>query len=166
MPIESESEDGDEGLNDPVFGRPQLYPIKACPDPSELPSLRKGLRKRKPPHIEGGMKAGIGSIGGFVIEQIEGGHRIEWQLCGQEKKSATFSELCSSHGKELERLEVGWLIANLVEQEALQIMDSIGGPKEAMSYTAPLWKIEIAWRHWALVPAGFMISATTKKAAR
>jgi hypothetical protein len=101
------------------------------PTPADLPALRKGLRKRSVPEVRLNMAGNAEGLGRFAVDQTSDGFLIKWQLSGEEQKEAMFAELCSSPAKELERLELGWLIAEVAGREAQRLMDAIGGPNEA-----------------------------------
>ena len=130
------------------------------PTPSELVGLRKGLKKRAVPKAFDSLWASQPGIGGFVFEQDGADLRAEWVVGVSEKeqprKNAMFHELCNAPDRELERLELGWLIADLFAFHAQEVLNSIGGPNEAMREAAPFWKMADNWKHWALVPAGHM----------
>ena len=130
------------------------------PTPAELPGLRKGLKKRALPKAFDGLWASQPGIGGFVFEQDGDDLRAEWVAGASEKeqprKKEMFLELCHSPDKEQERLELGWLIADLFTHHAQEVLHSIPGPNEAMREASPFWKMADNWKHWALVPAGHM----------
>jgi hypothetical protein len=130
------------------------------PTAEELPGLRKGLRKRAVPHVFDGMWSSQPGIGGVIFNRDGSTYRVEWVAGASEKvqprKKAMFDELCKRPEMELERLEIGYLLHDLCAHQASEVMNSMGGPNEAMSATAPIWKAADDWKHWGLVPAGHM----------
>lgn len=126
------------------------------PSPDQLQALRKGLRRRKVPTIRQGMRGSFDDLGAFVARQDEGGLMVEWMFKGSQKKAALFAELCSEPAREIDRLELGWLIANMFDAEAQRIMDAIGHPMEAIRESAEPRKLADDWRHWAIVKPGHM----------
>jgi hypothetical protein len=110
--------------------------------------------KGRMPNVFDGMFGGHPELGGFVFHQKGGDFEVEWQHCGKEKQVALFSELCRFEEKQLDRRDVGLLIADIMDHEAQRIMDSIGGPMESLTYTAPIRRMVDAWRSWASAPAG------------
>ncbi len=131
------------------------------PTTDELVKLRKGLRKRKVPPVFDSMWASQPGIGGFRLRADGDDFQVEWVTFEkgekQPPKFASWRQLCTDPQVEHLRLEVGWLASDLAGHKGREIMDSIGGPNEAMHEAAPYWKAADDWRHWALVPAGHML---------
>lgn len=130
--------------------------MDTLPDKDQLPVLRKGLRKRKLPVLRSGMRGAFDSLGSFSVTKETDDFVIEWQLKGNTSKSSSFNDLCVDPELELERLELGWLIAAMFDFEAQRIMDSIGHPIEAFNASSEHRKTAEDWRHWAKVKAGHM----------
>lgn len=130
------------------------------PTAEELTGLRKGLRKRLIPRVFDGMWSSQPGIGGVIFHRDGKTYRVEWVVGASEKdqprKKAMFDDLCIRPEMELERLEIGYLLAELCEDHAAKVIESIGGPIEAMGEAAPIFKTADDWRHWGLVPAGHM----------
>jgi len=126
------------------------------PTIDQLPALRKGLRKRKTPAIRAGMRGSFDSLGTFSVTKSSDTFLISWQIKGGNEKSSNFNELCVDTKLELDRLELGWLIAAMYDLEAQRIMDSIGHPIEAFNAASEPRKAADDWRHWAKVKAGNM----------
>ena len=61
-----------------------------------------------------------------------------------------------------QRLEVGWLIANLRMIEGRHVRDAIPGPNGAMRESSRYFEAEDRWRHWSQVRAGHMIGLTRR----
>jgi len=126
------------------------------PTMDQLPALRKGLRKRKTPVIRPGMRGSFDALGTFSVSKATDDFLIEWQIQDGALKSSSFRDLCTDPGLELDRLELGWLIAAMFDFEAQRIMDSIGHPIEAFNAASEPRKAADDWRHWAKVKAGQM----------
>jgi hypothetical protein len=126
------------------------------PTIDQLPALRKGLRKRKAPLVRAGMRGSFESLGSFSVTKAADSFLMEWQIKGSTSKSLSFKDLCTDPELELDRLELGWLIAAMFDFEAQRIMDSIGHPIEAFNAASEPRKAADDWRHWAKVKAGQM----------
>jgi hypothetical protein len=126
------------------------------PTKDQLPALRKGLRKRKLPILRSGMRGSFESLGSFSVTKAADDFLIEWQIKGGTSKSSSFKDLCTDPGLELDRLELGWLIAAMFDFEAQRIMDSIGHPMEALKAASEPRQAADDWRHWAKVKSGHM----------
>lgn len=126
----------------------------------ELQNLRRGLRKRKLPHVFHEMWCSQPGIGGAKFIANGNDFDVEWVVVEAGKKSAlkhaSFQQLCADPNFELLRLELGWVVADICQVDAQAVMDSIGHPTEAWKAAAPQRKVAESWRHWALVPAGYM----------
>ena len=46
-------------------------------------------------------------------------------------------------------------LSNIFKEQGSNILNSIGGPNEAMREASPYFKLADDWYHWAVVPAGF-----------
>ena len=126
------------------------------PTIDQLSALRKGLRKRKAPVVRAGMRGSFESFGSFSVTKAADSFLMEWKIKGGTSKSSSFKDLCTDTGLELDRLELGWLIAAMFDLEAQRIMDSIGHPIEAFNAASEPRKAADDWRHWAKVKAGQM----------
>ena len=124
------------------------------PTIDQLPALRKGLRKRKSPVVRSEMRGSFDALGSFSVSKATDDFLIEWHIKGGALKSSSFKDLCTDPGLELDRLELGWLIAAMFDYEAQHIMDSIGHPIEAFNAASEPRKAADDWRHWAKVKAG------------
>lgn len=126
------------------------------PTIDQLSALRKGLRKRKAPVVRAGMRGSFESLGSFSVTKAADSFLMEWKIKGGSSKSSSFKDLCTDPELELDRLELGWLIAAMFDFEAQRIMDSIGHPIEAFNAASEPRKAADDWRHWAKVKAGQM----------
>ena len=131
------------------------------PTHEELATLRKGLRKRKVPHVFDGMWQSWPGIGGVMFRADGDDFNVEWVLWVNGKKTpsqfVSFKALCTEPEKDLVRLEIGWLMHDMIRAQGQQIMDSIGGPNESWREAKPYFNAADQWKHWALVAAGRMI---------
>jgi hypothetical protein len=131
------------------------------PSLENLLEIRKKLKKNKAPKIHGGMKAFNPEIGGFEVIPREDELEIRWNILKNGNRISSgvykFSQLCTEPEFEKLRLDVGWLIADLLELEANNMLQSIPGPNEAIKESEFYRKLASTWRHWAQVEAGFMI---------
>lgn len=143
----------------------QLNYLPPIPDISQLPSLRKGLRKQKIPDISVLTEFSYDNIGNFSIQHSLEDSCISWNIAEKLTKIFNFNDLCFNVERELDRLEFGWMIANIARQDMFNQME------EANNIPHPLYaeeainkainhyeKIEKKWRHWSLVPAGHMLT--------
>lgn len=130
--------------------------MEKLPDKDQLLALRKGLRKRKLPVVRSGMCGSFEQLGSFSVTKAAGSFLMEWKVKDGISKSLSFKDLCTDPGLELDRLELGWLIATMFDFEAQRIMDSIGHPFEAFNAASEPRKAADDWRHWAKVKAGQM----------
>jgi hypothetical protein len=87
----------------------------------------------------------------------DGARYLEWQMHGGAWKRFEFDDLSRNPNLAAERLEVGWLIANIFLFEGRRVRESIPGPNEAMRESARFFEEEGRWRHWAQVRAGHMV---------
>lgn len=128
----------------------QLPPI---PSPDELTKLRrngwKKRRKAKHPKIalDGGQHPQLGHI---RLEKINDDYRVTFAEPGGEDRTALLSELCDREDLADDRLHFGWLVANLYHLDGLHVRESIPGPNEAMSESAPFLNAADDWRRWAI----------------
>jgi len=128
--------------------------LKTIPNKEELASLQKSIRARKLPKINDGMSGRHTDIGEFKCFKTSQDFRIEWQRIGGKPKSAFFKELIDFEKNAQDRLDCGYLIADIINKEAVILLHSIPDSKEAMKYTNSYFDMEEAWRHWAIIPTG------------
>ena len=142
-----------------------LTELPCMPNRETLKTMRKGLRKQMRPDPGSVTTGRHDKIGEFAFEQQPDGAFVTWQLAGEPSKHAKFNELCLSEEREMDRLELGWMIANMALLDMLHELEdarSIPDPNnctravnQVMGYFG---KIVKRWRHWAIVPAGHMLS--------
>lgn len=133
---------------------PVLPPL---PKAEHLEAMGRKARKKKVPHLPADLHGQLPGIGEFKIVDAGGTIHLEWQIQDGPRKRFGFDELSRDVGLASERLEVGWLIADLWLAHGHRIRNSIPSPNEAMRESARFFDAEDRWRHWAQVPAGHMI---------
>ena len=131
------------------------------PTQDELQSLRKGLRKRKLPRIFDGMWCSEPGIGGIKLTAVGPDFHVEWVSFDNRVKSATkhaeWNNLCSDPGYEMQRLEIGLVVSDILKAQGEKVMDSIGHPIDAFNEAKPYRDAAEEWKHWATVKAGHML---------
>ena len=102
------------------------------PTPSELVALRKGLRKRKTPNVFDGMWCSEPGVGRVKVTREENDYRIEWVTFDNGIKSSLkierWSALCTNPELEMQRYEVGCVVAAVLRIQGQQVEDSVGHP--------------------------------------
>lgn len=131
------------------------------PTQEELQALRKGLRKRKLPRVFGGMCCSEPGIGGVKVTAAETDFHLEWVSfeggVKSELKHAEWSSLCSDPSFEMQRLEIGLVVSEILQARGKKVMDSIGHPLDALNEAKPYLDAADNWKHWATVKAGHML---------
>lgn len=131
------------------------------PTTKELQTLRKDLRKRKLPRVFDGMWCSEPGIGGMKLTASEGDLQVEWVSFEGDVKSAlkhaAWSKLCTDRALEMERLEIGYVVSEILLAQAQKVQDSIGHPIAAINETKPYRDAAEEWIHWATVEAGHML---------
>lgn len=148
----------------PVGSCSHINELPPIPCISQLNSLRKGLRKQKIPIVASLTEGGHKEIGAFSIEHLDSDSRVTWNAIGKSTKTFNFSELCFDIEREFDRLEFGWMIANMARldmlhgiQDARKIPHPIYEQREVSRVMGYFEKMENRWRHWSLVTAGHML---------
>jgi hypothetical protein len=124
---------------------------------NELEKLRKGLKAKKLPIYHSDTSGSWDGIGNFKFHEDQIGITVTWEIETGKSKSASFKDLCLTKELEEDRLELGLLIASILEEYANSIMHQITDPSLAQKYVQPELKMAKEWRHWSLVPAGHML---------
>lgn len=145
---------GQTRLDDMKLSSLELPPLPLLP---QLEAMRRKARKKKVPQLPLGTHGRLPEVGEFRITDVSGVVHLEWQLSGTAWRSYSFGELSRDPDLAGERLEVGWLVANLWLLEGHRVRASIPGPNEAMRESARFFDAEDRWRHWAQVSAGHML---------
>ena len=145
--------------NDQSKGCSHLGNLPSLPAPTDLALRRKGLRKRKVPIESADFNGQHAKLGGF---QFSGDTNLKdlfvtWNVGRGVVREDRFEALCLEPSRELDRLALGWLIANVHALDGMHQFEAIPGPKEAMQFLNWFGMRENRWRHWAIVPAGHML---------
>lgn len=129
------------------------------PTKNELIEIRKNLRRRKLPNIFDGMWMSEPKIGGAKFEKDGDDFVISWVYFIDGIKTEIFKsgfhKINTDEGLEMDRLRLGITLSNIFKEQGSNILNSIGGPNEAMREASPYFKLADDWYHWAVVPAGF-----------
>lgn len=125
----------------------------------ELIEIRKDLKKRKLPNVFDGMWMSEPQIGGAKFEKEADDFVISWVYFIDGVKTevfkSSFQKISSDESLEMDRLRLGITISNICKEQGSKILNSIGGPNEAMREASPYFKLADDWYHWAVVSAGF-----------
>lgn len=131
------------------------------PTQQELQALRKGLRKRKLPRIFDGMWCSEPGIGGMKVTASRAGFNIEWVSFDEGVKTALkhayWRSLCLDSSQEMQRLEIGLVVSEIMLAQGQKVMDSIGHPIDAFNEAKPYRDSAESWKHWGLVKPGHML---------
>jgi hypothetical protein len=131
------------------------------PTQEELQALRKGLRKRKLPRIFDGMWCSEPGIGGVKVTAAESDFHVERVSFDGDAKSALkhaeWVGLCSDPSLEMQRLEIGLVVSQILQSQGQKVMDSIGHPIDTLNEAKPYRDAADEWKHWATVKAGHML---------
>lgn len=126
---------------------------------TELLEIRATLRKRKLPEVFHNMWMSEPKIGGAKFEKDGDDYQISGVYFIDEIKTdvfkSSFNKLNMDETLEMDRLKLGITLSNIFKEQGSQILNSIGGPNEAMREAGPYFKLADDWHHWAVVPAGY-----------
>lgn len=145
---------------------PHIALLPCIPGKSELLALRKGLRKQRIPKITPGWHGEHEQLGSFRIcsDLRRGGLLVDWSIVGRPIKTCSLDALCNNPECEKDRLKFGWMVANMalldMEHElerARDIPHPVYCMREMSRIERCYGKLEKRWRHWAIVPAGYML---------
>lgn len=125
--------------------------ILALPGETELPKLRAKVKRFKSPELPAGGHWENSKVGIYKTEQSLDGVLVTWSIVGGVERTEVWKKLCKDPMLATERLELGWIIANMLGIEAVRALRSIPGPNEAMEEANFYWREEKRWRKWALV---------------
>jgi len=148
----------------------ELTNIPSIPTMKELRMIRKGLRKKKLPDLSLLPKEfEYEDVGKFQIKKSDSGFLFEWKTSvDQEKRECSLTKLCTEEAYEIDRLGLGWMIANFAKLDGLTYLRKLRPisyedhhqnqfNKYYTKQKLHFQKIENEWRHWAIVPAGHML---------
>lgn len=144
--------------------------LPMAPSTDDLKKIRKGIRKKSIPDISLlPNEFGYEGVGVFQKIWTDDSLGFKWSTAEYKSpKSVTFHDLCMNKDNEIDRLELGWMIANFARLDAishLQQMRPISYEDHHQDLFAKQYSkqkrhfetIENEWRHWSIVPAGHMI---------
>lgn len=142
--------------------------LPRLPNPDELALIRKGLRKKVAPSLEVLPQEyeyeGVGRIEKLVSTNDI---IITWSVKGGQVKRASFSDLCNLPASELDRLELGWMIANFARLDGVEHLKSMRPisyedfhqddfNRRYANQKKHFQEIENDWRRWAVAKPGHM----------
>ena len=129
------------------------------PSNDELLLIRKTLKKRKIPKVFHDMWMSEPLIGGAKFQKEVDDYQISWVYFIDGIKTeifkSSFHKINTDESLEMDRLRLGITLSNIFKEQGSNILNSIGGPNEAMREASPYFKLADDWYHWAVVPAGF-----------
>ena len=129
------------------------------PSNAELLEIRTALKKRKIPKVFHNMWLSEPQIGGAKFEKEGDDYEISWVYfidgIKTEVLKSSFHTINTDKNLEMDRLRLGITLSNIFKEQGSQILNSIGGPNEAMREASSYFKLAEDWYHWAVVPAGF-----------
>jgi len=133
--------------------------MNTFPSNDELLLIRKTLKKRKIPKVFHNMWLSESQIGGAKFEKEGEDYQISWVYfidgIKTEVFKSSFHKINTEESLETDRLKLGITLSNIFKEQGSHILNSIGGPNEAMREASPFFKLADDWYHWAVVPAGF-----------
>lgn len=125
--------------------------VLALPTDTELLKLRAKVKRFKPPEVSADGHWKNSKVGVFITTKSSEGVLVSWNPVGGLKRAALWEDLCKESSLAAERLELGWMIANMLRIEAVRVLNAISGPNEAMAEADFYRREEKRWRKWALV---------------
>jgi hypothetical protein len=125
--------------------------ILALPSPSEILQLRGERSRIKAPNLSPGSHWGNTRIGEYSVTGSKQETIVSWITADGKSRQEIFQELISKEELEPLRLELGWMIANMLRVEAIRALQTIPGPNEAQEYWKFYKKEERRWRRWAVM---------------
>lgn len=125
--------------------------VLALPTAADLTELRAKVKRAKAPKLLVGADWSNSIVGRISTTSGDDGTIVEWQMVGGPKRSLPFAALSEDPALETERLELGWMIANMARLEGARMLRMIPGPREAMAEASRYYyREEERWRCWAL----------------
>lgn len=124
--------------------------VQALPSAEQLPELRAMTKRLKPPKLPAGAQWSNSKVGGYSTKAGADGVIVTWRPVDGQERTAPFDALGCDPLYEAERLELGWMVANMLGVEAARMLQCIPGPNEAMSEANKYYREEDRWRAWAL----------------
>ena len=123
--------------------------ILPLPNASELSELRKEYGQIKLAIPTAGSRWGNTKIGEYTVAGTKKAVTVTWKTIDGPERTENFEELSIKAELSGSRLELGWMIANMLRVEAVRVLQAIPGPKEAQDHWNFYKKEEQRWRKWA-----------------
>ena len=124
--------------------------LLALPKADELITLRKKVRRLKAPRLDDGAHWGNSKVGTYTVTKEGNDLQVTWKVVDGPERTASFESLGQDNEFEDQRLELGWMIANMLRIEAVRMLHAIPDPNEAMREADRYGREENRWRYWAL----------------
>ena len=113
------------------------------------------------PGVFDGMWCSEPGIGGVKLTAAGTDFHVEWVTFDDgvqsQEKRAEWRSLCLDPSLEMQRLEIGLMVSQVLQVQGQKVMDSIGHPIDAYNEAQPYRDAAAEWKHWAIVRAGFML---------
>lgn len=113
------------------------------------------------PRIFDGMWCSEPGIGGAKLTAAGADFDVEWVTFDDgvqsPAKHAKWRNLCIDPGLEMQRLELGLMVSEVLQAHGQKVMDALGHPIDAYKEAQPYRDAAAEWKHWAVVRAGFML---------
>lgn len=144
--------------------------LPPLPNNEDLKLIRKGLRKKAIPDFDLLPSAfeyeGVGKFSKILTDSDV---TLNWETAnGSSNNNYLLRELCLNAEYEFKRLEFGWMIANFAKLDSTSYLSQMRPisyedrhqnqfNKQYEKQEKHFLKIENDWRHWAIVPAAYML---------
>lgn len=135
--------------DDPKCQSPEQV-VLPPPTAQTLPELRATAKRAKPPSLPTGAHWSNSKIGSYRTKGSTEGIVVTWRTADGPERTEPFKDLSTNDSLETLRLELGWMIANMLRVEPVRMLREIPGPKEAMAEANFYHREEARWRYWAL----------------
>lgn len=144
------------------------FDLPRLPNPDELALIRKGLRKKRTPSLEllppEYEYEGVGRFKKLMSADVI---LFTWSIKDGQVKQVSFSDLCSRPVYELDRLELGWMIANFARLDGVDHLKSMRPisyedfhqddfNRRYANQKKHFQEIESDWRRWAVAKPGYL----------
>lgn len=142
--------------------------LPRLPNPDELALIRKGLRKKRTPSLEFlPPEYEYEGVGRFETLMSADVILFTWSVKDGQVRRVSFSDLCNHPANELDRLELGWMIANFARLDGVEHLKSMRPisyedfhqddfNRRYANQKKHFQDIESDWRRWAVAKPGHM----------
>lgn len=121
----------------------------------------KKIRIKSLPKVFDGMGGSEDELGHVRFYLKKNGMQVEWAIVGKSTKTAPWKELCTNISFQTERIELGFLLSNILFQDyrsrildALSVMSQMTKPSrhslESLADARETLSLYKAWRYWSL----------------